>query len=273
MVGSLPTLTSVTTVPSPRRPPGPRSGFRGWYENDLGWPTVPGSPVRLITGRAFDVLEVPREAGLAALEHLRAGAEAGAAERHGLRGDPTGGRAACEGRPARERAIAEECPGCEQPVREGGPARERAIAERCPGCEQPVREGGPARERSVCVGPVLVCGDRMGFLVAAGGAEEVPGILRWLEWGALPLDLVAVGAGGSVVAPLPPGAPRRGAVQGAAVWLRPPVPGREESSLPTMSAPGGNEGAPGLVRLVDTLATHTHRVRLRSASAQPLAFS
>ncbi|MEX3100377.1 MULTISPECIES: SCO3374 family protein [unclassified Streptomyces] len=251
MVGSLPTLTSVTTVPSPRRPPGPRSGFRGWYENDLGWPTVPGSPVRLITGRAFDVLEVPREAGLAALEHLRVGAMAGAAERHGLRGDPTGGRAACE----------------------GGPEQERAVAEECPAYEQPVREERPARERPVCVGPVLVCGDRMGFLVAAGGAEEVPGILRWLEWGALPLDLVAVGAGGSVVAPLPPGAPRRGAVQGAAVWLRPPVPGREESSLPTMSAPGGDEGAPGLVRLVDTLATHTHRVRLRSASAQPLAFS
>ncbi|GAV38127.1 SCO3374 family protein [Streptomyces acidiscabies] len=204
-----PTLTSVTTVPSPRRPPGPRPEFRGWYENDLGWPTVPGSPVRLITGRDFDVLEVPREAGLATLEHLTAGA----AGRHGV-------------------------------------------------------QGGPAS-----VGPVLVHGDRMGFLVAAGGAEEVPGILRWLEWGALPLDLVAVGAGGSVLAPLPPGALRRGAVQGAAVWLRPPVPGREESSLPTMSAPGVDEGAPGLVRLVDTLATHAHRVRLRSASAQPLAFS
>ncbi|MFM9448173.1 SCO3374 family protein [Streptomyces acidiscabies] len=209
MVGSPPALTPVTTVPSPRRPPGPRPEFRGWYENDLGWPTVPGSPVRLITGRDFDVLEVPREAGLATLEHLTAGA----AEGHGVR-------------------------------------------------------GGPA-----CVSPVLVHGDRMGFLVAAGGAEEVPGILRWLEWGALPLDLVAVGAGGSVLAPLPPGALRRGAVQGAAVWLRPPVPGREESSLPTMSAPGGDEGAPGLVRLVDTLATHAHRVRLRSACAQPLAFS
>ncbi|MGJ5898087.1 SCO3374 family protein [Streptomyces niveiscabiei] len=185
---------------------------------------------------------------------------AGAAERHGLRGEPTGGRAACERE--RERAVAEECPQRERAASEGGRAYERAAS-----------EARPARERPVCVGPVLVCGDRMGFLVAVGGAEEVPGILRWLEWGALPLDLVAVGAGGSVIAPLPPGAPRRGAVQGAAVWLRPPVPGREESSLPTMSAPGGDEGAPGLVRLVDTLATHTHRVRLRSASAQPLAFS
>ncbi|WP_416975166.1 SCO3374 family protein [Streptomyces sp. 4F14] len=240
MVGSPPApgppagrpLTSVTTVPSPRRPPGPRSEIRGWYENVLGWTTVPGSPVRLFTGRRFDVLEVTAEAGRAALEHL-----AGAGDGGGV----------CGGRAGEEAA---------------GPTGERGAL------------GGPSGERlAACVGPVLAHGGRMGFLVAAGGAEEVPGLLRWLEWGSLPLDLVAVGAGGSVVAPLPPGAVRRGTVQGAAVWLRPPVPGREESSLPAMPAPGGDEGAPGLVRLVDTLATHAHRVRLRSANAQPLAFS
>ncbi|MET8983089.1 SCO3374 family protein [Streptomyces sp. NPDC004539] len=189
-----PAVPSVTTVPSPRRPPRPRGSVRGWYENELGWATVPGSPVRLFTGRHFDVLEVPAGAGRAALGRI-----------------------------------------------------------------------GPAA-------PVALRGDRMRFLVRAGGAEELPGLLRWLEWGAVALDLTAIGAGGSITAPLPPGA-RRGTAQGAAVWLRPPVPGREESSLPTMSAPRGDKGAPDLVRLVDTLATEVHRARLWSACAQPLAFS
>lgn len=162
---------------------------------------MPGSPVRLITGRRFDVLDVPAEAGRAAL---------------GL------GRA------------------------------------------------GPAA-------PVAVCGGRMRLLVAAGSAEELPGVLDWLEWGAVALDITALGAGGSVAAPGRPGTARPGrpgTVQGAAVWLRPPVSGREvEASLPTVSALGGDGGAPDLVRLVDTLATHCHRVRLRRAWLQPLAFS
>ncbi|WP_406007498.1 SCO3374 family protein [Streptomyces sp. NBC_00637] len=228
MVGSVPpavcpAAAAILTVPLPRRPldpdgpDAPADLIRGWYENELGWPTVPGEPVRLLVGERFDVLDVPAEAGLAALRRLAPDS------------------------------------------------------------------------------PVALWGDRMRLLVAAGGAEEVPGILRWLEWGALPLDLTAIGAGELVEAPLPPsgespgedagegpcrgqgrgaGPHRPGPVQGAAVWLRPPVAGREaEASLPTMSALGGVGGAPDLVRLVDTLATHCHRVRLRRASAQPLAFS
>ncbi|WP_314225403.1 SCO3374 family protein [Streptomyces zaehneri] len=213
MVGSVPpavrsAAAAILTVPLPRRPPDPddpADRIRGWYENELGWPTVPGEPVRLLVGERFDVLDVPAEAGLAALRRLTPGS------------------------------------------------------------------------------PVAVRGDRMRLLVAAGGAEEVPGILEWLEWGALPLDLTAIGAGGLIEAPLPPpgesqgrdpGLNRPGPVQGAAVWLRPPVAGCEaEASLPRMSALGGVGGAPDLVRLVDTLATHCHRVRLRRASAQPLAFS
>ncbi|MGW2614343.1 SCO3374 family protein [Streptomyces sp. NPDC001500] len=225
MVGSVPPVArsaaaAITTVPVPRRPLDPEGGtgpvgpvgsddrIRGWYENELGWTTVPGSPVGLSVGERFDVLEAPAEAGFAALRRLAPGS------------------------------------------------------------------------------PVAVRGDRMRLLVAAGGADEVPGILQWLEWGALPLDLTAIGAGGTVEAPLPPARPpgrapdrapgprRPGPVQGAAVWLRPPVAGREvEASLPTMSALGGVGGAPDLVRLVDTLATHCHRVRLRRACAQPLAFS
>ncbi|MFG2573115.1 SCO3374 family protein [Streptomyces sp. NPDC048481] len=221
MVGSVPpparpAAAAITTVPVPRRPldpddaadaAGSEDRIRGWYENELGWTTVPGSPVRLSVGERFDVLDVPAEAGFAALRRLAPDS------------------------------------------------------------------------------PVAVRGDRMRLLVVAGGADEVPGILRWLDWGALPLDLTAIGEGGTVEAPPParppgrstdrgPGPCRPGPVQGAAVWLRPPVAGREvEDSLPTMSASGGVGGAPDLVRLVDTLATHCHRVRLRRACPQPLAFS
>jgi hypothetical protein len=185
-----------------------------WYENELGWAAVPGTPVRLATGLRFDVLEVPAEAGFAALRHL-----------------------------------------------------------------------GPGS-------PVVLQGSRMRLLVAAGSADEVPGLLDWLEWGALALDLTAIGTGGSIEAPRPPGGAdgsqrdARGAdmglggLLGAAVWLRPPEPGREvEPTLPTLSALGGGAvgggggGAPDLVRLVDTMATQCHRVRLRRACAQPLAFS
>ncbi|OUC87808.1 hypothetical protein CA983_41405 [Streptomyces swartbergensis] len=69
--------------------------------------------------------------------------------------------------------------------------------------------------------------------------------------------------------PLPLG---RFGSQGAAVWLRPPEPGCEvEASLPTLSALGGGGDAPDLVRLVNTVATQCHRVRLRRACAQPPA--
>jgi len=88
---------------------------------------VPGSPVRLVTGLRFDVLEVPAEAGFPALRHL-----------------------------------------------------------------------GPAS-------PVALHGERMRLLVAAGSAEELPGLLDWLEWGGVALTLTAVGTGGRIIAPAPPG--------------------------------------------------------------------
>ncbi|MFF7335253.1 SCO3374 family protein [Streptomyces sp. NPDC008150] len=201
-----PAENSAHTVPAPRRPlPPGAAGGRDWYERVLGWPTAPGEPVRLVTGRRFDVLDVPAEAGRAALRHL-----------------------------------------------------------------------GPAS-------PVMARGGRTLLLVAEGTADELPGLLRWLEWGDLPLDLRALGAGALVEAPPapPPGAgavlpPARGrsGPQGAAVWLRPPDPGCEvEPSLPTLSAVGGAGGSPDLVRIVDTVATHCHRIRLRRANAQPLACS
>ncbi|MFI6278165.1 SCO3374 family protein [Streptomyces sp. NPDC050988] len=235
----------VFTVPSPRRPldtshpsdsghPSHTSrAVRHWYENELGWPTVPGTPVDLPTGLRFDVMDAPVEAGYAALRHLAPGS------------------------------------------------------------------------------PVALRADRMRILVAAGSADELPGLLDWLEWGALTLDLRAIGEGGRIEAPLPPGTPAPctprpagtpvhipahtsrtphtsvetaadiavdtavDSSQGAAVWLRPPEPGCEvEPSLPTLSALGGGVGgAPDLVRLVDTMATECHRVRLRRSCAQPLAMS
>lgn len=272
MVGHLPLTGDLTAVPLPRRPPDATSSgddpVRRWYENELGWPTVPeespGSLVRLRVGPRFDVLDIPAAAGHAALRHLTAGS------------------------------------------------------------------------------PVAVRGDRMRLLVAAGSADELPGLLEWLEWGALRLDLRALGPGDSMEAPPPgvtpgrrdgdggqdghrpvtgiptdagrdrtpgqddsgerlprprpggsderstgfgpgrlmaaghpgaaPGAGARplvlgrpGALQGAAVWLRPPEPGCEvEASLPTMSALGGLGGTPDLVRVVNTVATHCHRLRLRA---------
>lgn len=211
MVGSL------STVPLPRRPFDPDDRVRRFYENELGWATVPacaaapGSRVRLRVGDRFDVLDVPAEAGLAGLRHLAPGS------------------------------------------------------------------------------PVAAQGDRVRLLVAAGSADELPGLLDWLEWGALTPDLRALGAGCVMDAPLPPGTPAadvrpaglrpagvrpagRSGVQGAAVWLRPPEPGcAVEASLPTLSAVRGGGGAPDLVRLVDTVATQCHRLRLRRTCAQPLA--
>ncbi|MCX4455890.1 SCO3374 family protein [Streptomyces sp. NBC_01340] len=230
----------LPTVPLPRRPLHPSDPVRQWYENELGWATVPGSPLRLASGLRFDVLDIPAEAGVKALRHL---GPASPVALHGSRSAP----------------------------------REDPAARR----EDPAARRGkwPAR-----------CGARMWLLVAAGSAEELPGLLDWLEWGALALDLTAIGAGGSIEAPLPPGVPEgpltaddagAGAdgpggsgPQGAAVWLRPPEPGCEvEPSLPTLSAVGGDGGAPDLVRVVDTVATQCHRVRLRRACAQPSAYS
>ncbi|MFI6563586.1 SCO3374 family protein [Streptomyces sp. NPDC050534] len=199
-------VRSRRTIPLPRRPLDSGDHGRRWYENELGWATVPapagepGHGLRLRVGDRFDVLDVPAEAGRAGLRHL-----------------------------------------------------------------------APSS-------PVAVQGDRMRLLVAAGSAEELPGLLDWLEWGALTLDLTATGEGGVMDAPLPPGSGpagrrgRSGALQGAAVWLRPPEPGCEvEASLPTLSAVGGDGGAPDLVRLVDTVATQCHRLRLWRAGARPSA--
>ncbi|MFE6001560.1 SCO3374 family protein [Streptomyces sp. NPDC056454] len=147
--------------------------------------------------------------------------------------------------------------------------------------ELPAEAGHALLRRPVRTGPVLLSGGRVGLLIAAGGADELPALLDWLEWGPIALDLTAVGAGGRIVAP----SPRGGAgSSGAAVWLRPPEPRRTPgAALPIFTGFGSSgEDAPDLVRLVDAAAAECHRVRLSRAGAglrnsspadQPLAFS
>ncbi|MFI9206150.1 SCO3374 family protein [Streptomyces sp. NPDC053048] len=115
----------------------------------------------------------------------------------------------------------------------------------------------------------------MWFLTAAGSAEELPGLLRWLEWGGIDLELTVLGRGGRLVAPAPSVAPA-GALRASrgpeeaveaveAVWVRPPDPGGEvEPTLPVTGLGGGGR-APDLVRLVSAAATECHRARLLRA--------
>nr|WSW68525.1 SCO3374 family protein [Streptomyces sp. NBC_00995] len=147
----------------------------------------------------------------------------------------------------------------------------------------PAAAGHAALERVGRTGPVALTGGRMSLLVAPGSADELPGLLDWLEWGGVALELTALGTGGRITAPPPPGRP---GPPGAAVWLRPPCPTHEqegEPAFPALSGFGSRGGdAPDLIRLVDAVATECHRARLTRArtelppektAAQPLAFS
>ncbi|MFJ2090952.1 SCO3374 family protein [Streptomyces sp. NPDC087901] len=147
----------------------------------------------------------------------------------------------------------------------------------------PADAGHAALRRVGRTGPVALSGRRMSLLVAPGSADELPGLLDWLEWGGVALTLTAVGSGGRITAPPPPGRP---GLPGAAVWLRPPCPTHEQEGepvFPALSGFGSRGGdAPDLIRLVDAVATECHRARLTRARTgmppdetadQPLAFS
>ncbi|MER5770172.1 SCO3374 family protein [Streptomyces sp. NPDC001985] len=140
--------------------------------------------------------------------------------------------------------------------------------------EVPSAAGAAVLRRGVPTGPVAAAGGRMRLWVAAGSAEELPGLLDWLQWGGIALELTALGAGGRLAAPPPPGGTGSG---GTAGWLRPPVPGREvEPTLPALAPFGRGTGAgrgssPDLARLLDAVATECHRARLLRTAAPPHA--
>jgi hypothetical protein len=130
------------------------------------------------------------------------------------------------------------------------------------------------------LGPVALDGHRVRLLVAAGSAEELPGLLEWLEWGGIPLDVAALGAGGQMRAPAHPEWGRREAAydRSAPVWLRPPRPGVDvEATLPALRVAGGADGSGvpiGLPALVAAAATACHRITLRACAQDQLwAFS
>ncbi|CAL9505252.1 hypothetical protein SUDANB120_03528 [Streptomyces sp. enrichment culture] len=160
----------------------------------------------------------------------------------------------------------------------GGPPGALPTGVRFDALELPSDAGAELLRRTVPTGPVALEGGRMRFLLAAGSADELDGLLDWLEWGGVALDLTALGRGGAFTAPVPPGRWPRGMRRGAAVWLRPPGPGCE-ALLPALPGPGrggGAAGRPDLVRLVAAAATECHRARLRRRTplrGQPLAFS
>lgn len=145
--------------------------------------------------------------------------------------------------------------------------------------ELPAEAGHALLRRPVRTGPVLLSGGRMGLLVAAGGADELPGLLDWLEWGPIALDLTAVGAGAGSRLRHPGVRARRGPPCGCG----PRAEAYARAALPALAGFGSSGGdAPDLVRLVDAAATECHRVRLSRARAglrngspadQPLAFS
>ncbi|MFD9406296.1 SCO3374 family protein [Streptomyces sp. NPDC059989] len=158
----------------------------------------------------------------------------------------------------------------------GGPPAQLVTGSRFDVLELPSDAGAALLRRPVATGPVALMGRRMRFLVAAGSADELEGLLDWLEWGGVALDLTALGAGGRITAPAPPGPPP--SPRGAAVWLRPPEQGCE-ALLPALPGPGRGGGpgrGPDLVRLVSAAATECHRAHLRRRTTrpgQPLAFS
>lgn len=146
-----------------------------------------------------------------------------------------------------------------------------------------LRRLGPAG-----TGPVAAGGQRMRFLTEPGGAEEVPGLLQWLEWGGIALDLRTSGTGGTMPAPAPAAGPAGGgarttaaclpdarvprgvravlpweaADQALPVWVRPPLPGIAEA-LPSVGLAGTRgAGSPDLARLVAAAADECHRARL-----------
>ncbi|XIE79010.1 SCO3374 family protein [Streptomyces sp. SBR177] len=133
------------------------------------------------------------------------------------------------------------------------------------------------RRLGAATGPVALMGRRMRMLVAAGGAEELPGLLDWLEWGGISLDLAVLGADGRMTAPrrrCPRSAGRpdrvrcaraRGVAEGPGAGARGGVLAAGPAA-PAAGACRGRGAAPCLARLVAVAAAECHRARLLSAA-------
>lgn len=106
-----------------------------------------------------------------------------------------------------------------------------------------LRGPGP---RQHALGPVAATsGGRMWLWVAAGAQQDLPGLLDWLDWADVGLDLHVHGPGQRVLAPARPDGGRGGRAV-AARWLL--WPGAADS-LPTLDA------------LLDPLAHACHRLQ------------
>lgn len=113
--------------------------------------------------------------------------------------------------------------------------------------ELAVADAGAAVLRRIGpTGPVALHEERMLLLVATGSADELPGLLDWLEWGTIALDLTAVGAGGRVTAPAPPRWPRATA-RGPPCGCGPPTPDARWSRRCPRSPRSGGAAATGAV--------------------------
>jgi hypothetical protein len=132
---------------------------------------------------------------------------------------------------------------------------------------------------AVAPGPVaLSASGRVLFYVADGGAEDLPELLEWLDWGGVRLDLTAVGAADLTDPPVrwlhpatvpmqrpggpPPGPSAAGEgaanLNGAEV---PPEGGTRRSAYPTPGLPE----PPELIALLATLAAACHRLAVAAA--------
>ncbi|MBY8888721.1 SCO3374 family protein [Streptomyces sp. PTM05] len=168
----------------------------------------------------------------------------------------------------------------------------------------PLAAGLAVLRRFARTGPAAALGGRALLLVAAGSGAELPGLLDWLEWSGIPLDLAVRGAGDRIPAPRPaPWGPRAVPAAGTraareAYWLRPPVPGHEvEPTLPSLrvgtsvgvgtgakddgesknaenaentdnveNVDNGDRRPVDLASLVGAVATECHRARLLTAA-------
>jgi hypothetical protein len=130
---------------------------------------------------------------------------------------------------------------------------------------------------AVAPGPVaLSAAGRVLFYVAAGGAEDLPELLEWLDWGGVLLDLTAVPAAELADPPVR-------WLHPATVPMQRPGPGpdlpapadAEDADGPDAAVPGlsrrdayptpGLPEPPELIALLATLAAACHRLAVAAA--------